>query len=513
MNDNLYGKVFLVGAGPGDPRLITVKGLECIKSADVIIYDYLANEKLLRYAKPDAELILATKEDKCHTDYDKICSLMLSKAKEGKIIVRLKGGDPFVFGRGGEEAEFLAEHNIPFEIVPGVTSAIAVPAYAGIPVTHRKYSSSVTLITGHKCHEKEKPYWTKNLRSETLIFYMALANLAFIQEQLLKEGKSKDTPVAAISWGTKFSQITITGTLENILIKVKEAKLTTPVIIVVGEVVKLREKIRWFDILPLYGKKIVVTRAQEQSPEFTELLEKEGAEVTEFPTIEIVPLKNYNELDDAIGNINKYNWLIFTSVNGVKFFFERIKYLKKDLRILSQLKICAVGQRTAHEIEERGLIVDYLPEEFKAEGIINGFLKMGAIQNLKILLPRAKKAREILPEKLRELGAFIDVIPVYETILPETNTDDILKKIKNNEIDLFTFASASSVTNFVEIFKNKKIDIIELLKSCKIASIGPITTETAHKIGLKVDIEPEKYTIPFLINAIRKFYENKEISA
>ncbi|MBI5418139.1 uroporphyrinogen-III C-methyltransferase [Candidatus Poribacteria bacterium] len=510
MSDKKYGKVYLVGAGPGDIKLITVKGMECIKEADVIIYDYLANSKLLSYAKRDAEKIpVAKRDEKHHLDYDKIYSLLLAKVKEGKIIARLKGGDPFVFGRGGEEAEFLAEHNILFEVIPGVTSAIAVPAYAGIPVTHRKYAASLALITGHRWKKGENINWPQIARGpETLVFYMALSNLAYIKDRLLNEGKDKNTPTAVISFGTRSSQVTIVGTLENILDKVKESNLQPPAITVIGEVVNLRNKLRWFDVKPLFGKKIVITRAQDQAGEFAEELEKEGAEVIEFPTIEIIPAKDYKELDEALENINKYNWIIFTSVNGVKYFFDRLKSKKKDIRILSNVKLCAIGPKTSEELEKKGLNVDYVPSEYKAEGIIAGFEKMESVKNLKILLPRAALAREILPEKMKELGAHIDVITVYETILPSANTEYLKEKLINKEIDLITFTSSSTVNNFVEIFIRENIKIIDLLKTCKIAAIGPITKDTAQKIGLKIDFVPEKYTIKDFIKEIKNFYKD-----
>ncbi|MBI5206748.1 MAG: uroporphyrinogen-III C-methyltransferase [Candidatus Firestonebacteria bacterium] len=504
---NSKGKVYLVGAGPGDPKLITIRGMECIKEADVIIYDYLANKKLIYYSKKEAEIIPVNKRGhKDHLDIEKICSLMKDKVKSGKIVTRLKGGDPFVFGRGGEEAEWLSDNNIPFEVVPGVTSAIAASAYAGIPVTHRKFSSTLTFITGHKSCEGKIDWDKISCGQDTLIFYMSLSNLDFIQKKLISKGKSKNTEVAVISCGTTHGQITVTGTLSTIVNNVNKAKLKAPAIVVMGDVVKLRNKLQWFDIKPLFGKKIIITRAKDQSAEFTELLENEGAEVIEFPTIEIVPVSDYSKLDEAIENISRYNWLIFTSVNGVKYFFDRLKNKEKDIRIISNIKICAIGPKTGEEIEKKGLKIDYLPEEYKAEGIITEFEKLN-IKNLKILIPRAEEAREILPIRLAELGAEVHVIPVYKNILPIIDINDILEELKNKMIDIITFTSSSTINNFIEIFAQKNIKIVELLKNCKVACIGPITKETAFKSGIQVDIVPKKYTISDLVFAIKDYYK------
>ncbi len=495
------GKVYLTGAGPGAKDLISLKAIEKIKIADVIIYDYLANNKFLDFAKKDAEIIYVGKQGGCHTlKQGEINKLIIQKAKEGKNVVRLKGGDPYIFGRGGEEAEELVEENIEFEVIPGITAASAATAYAGIPLTHRDFTASVAFITGHEREDSEysKIHWDKIATGiGTIVFYMGVKNLPYIVEKLIENGRAPETPVALIRWGTMPYQETVTGTLSNIVDIVKEKNLKPPAIIVVGEVVKLRKKLRWFDTKPLFGKKIVVTRAREQASTLVEILEEEGAYVIEFPTIEIVEPEDYSELDKAIKNIKTYDWLIFTSVNGVKFFLNRLKYHKKDVRVLDGINICAIGPKTAETFEKFGIIPDFIPEKYQAEDIIEGLEKIG-INGKKFLLPRAKVAREILPKKIRELGGNIDVVTVYETKMPDTKKDEVIDMLKNNEIDYITFTSSSTVKNFIEMIENK----IELLKNVKLVSIGPITSNTIKSFGLTPSIEAKKYTIEGLKEAI-----------
>ena len=495
------GKVYLTGAGPGAKDLISLKAIEKIKIADVIIYDYLANNKFLDFAKKDAEIIYVGKQGGCHTlKQEEINKLIIQKAKEGKNVVRLKGGDPYIFGRGGEEAEELVEKNIEFEVIPGITAASAATAYAGIPLTHRDFTASVAFITGHEREDSEysKIHWDKIATGiGTIVFYMGVKNLPYIVEKLIENGRAPETPVALIRWGTMPYQETVTGTLSNIVDIVKEKNLKPPAIIVVGEVVKLREKLRWFDTKPLFGKKIIVTRAREQASTLVEILEEEGAYVIEFPTIEIVEPEDYSELDKAIKNIKTYDWLIFTSVNGVKFFLNRLKYHKKDVRVLDGINICAIGPKTAETFEKFGIIPDFIPEKYQAEYIIEGLEKIG-INGKKFLLPRAKVAREILPKKIRELGGNIDVVTVYETKMPDTKKDEVIDMLKNNEIDYITFTSSSTVKNFIEMIENK----IELLKNVKLVSIGPITSDTIKSFELTPSIEAKKYTIEGLKEAI-----------
>jgi len=515
------GKVYLVGAGPGDPKLITVKGLECIKQADVVIYDYLANPRLFACAKPDAELIYVGKSGNKHTMEQKdINHLLVDKAKEGNIVTRLKGGDPLIFGRGGEEALELAKNDIPFEFVPGISSAYAVPAYAGIPVTHRGISSSVAFVTGHE--DPTKPdsdiNWEKLATGTgTLVFLMGVKNLPLIVEKLKECGRSSDTPIALIRWGTTTKQATMIGTLTDIVEKVKAANFKPPAITIVGEVVSLREKLKWFENKPLFGKRIIVTRARNQSSELVEIFENLGAEVIESPTIKIVPPENYDELDNAIKKILNsqlptpclpigmansqlpYDWVIFTSVNGVSYFLDRLRRLGSDVRDLKGIKLAAIGPATAKELKNLGLNVDYTPPDYRAESIIDG-LKDKIDKNTKILIPRAKVAREILPEKLREFGARVDVATAYQTIVDDSCADKIKEMLEKKEVDIVTFTSSSTVKNFVKVLG--EMDVKKALENVTIASIGPITSNTAKELGLKVDISAKEYTIKGLVEAI-----------
>jgi uroporphyrinogen III methyltransferase/synthase len=496
----LKGKVFLVGAGPGAEDLISLKGIECIKKADVIIYDFLANKKFLNYAKDGAEKIYVGKKGSCHTlKQPDINRLIVEKALQGNVVTRLKGGDPYIFGRGGEEAEELVKEGIEFEVVPGITAGVAASAYAGIPLTHRDFTSTVAFVTGHERDDTEysKIHWDKiSTGIGTIVFYMGVKNLPNIVKNLIENGREPDTPIALIRWGTHPVQKTVVGTLENIVQKVEEAKLTAPAIIVVGEVVKLRETLRWFDKKPLFGKNIIITRAREQASELTKILSDYGANVIEFPTIEIVEPDDFTELDKAINNLRDYNWLIFTSVNGVKLFFKRLYFHKKDVRELYGIKVCAIGPKTAKTFNEFGIYPDVIPEKYQAEYVISALEKEG-INGKRFLLPRAKVAREVLPEKIREKGGIIDVVTVYKTVMPDVNKDEVLEMLSNGEVDYITFTSSSTVKNFMEIIKDK-----ELLKGVKLVSIGPITSDTIREFNLEPSVEAKKYTIEGLTEAI-----------
>jgi uroporphyrinogen III methyltransferase/synthase len=506
----LSGKVYLVGAGPGDPGLITLKAIECIKEADVVVYDYLANKKFLEYARERAEIIYVGKVGGAHTlPQEEINKLIIEKAKKGKVIARLKGGDPFIFGRGGEEAEEILQAGIAYEVVPGVTAGVAAAAYAGIPLTHRDFTTTVAFITGHEDPTKDESniYWDKiSTGIGTLVFYMGIGNLEPNMRKLIENGRSPDTPVALIRWGTTSAQETIVGTIADIAEKAKAAKLKAPAITVVGGVVSLRDKLRWFDKRPLFGKKIIVTRSREQASDFSILLEKYGAEPIEFPTIETVPPKDWKDIDRAIKNIPKYDWAVFTSVNGVKYFIERLKKKGKDIREFKGVKICAIGPATAMAIEGLGIRVDLLPKEYRAESIIEGLGK-NKIKGKRFLLPRAMKAREVLPEEIKRLGGKVDIIAAYRTVKPKERTDEIRKMFQEKRIDVVTFTSSSTVENFVNMFK--KGEIPALLSETKVACIGPITKDTATVLGIKTDIMPAKYTIPALTEAIVSYFKRQ----
>lgn len=507
----MKGKVYLIGAGPGDPGLFTLRGVTCLREADVIVYDYLANPRLLSYGKPDAELIYVGKKggDADAASQSEIGRLLIEKARSGKIVARLKGGDPFVFGRGGEEGEELYHAGIAFEVVPGVTSAIAVPAYAGIPLTHRDYASSVAILTGHEDPTKQTSViaWDKIATGiGTLVFLMGAGNLPTIVDQLLNHGRSKDTPAAVMHWGTKPEQETVTGTLENIVALAQTRGLGPPAVLVVGDVVRLRERLNWFERRPLFGKRILVTRTREQAGRFAELLEGQGAEVLEAPLIEIVPPKNWEPLDQAIERLDTYQWVIFTSANGVDAFFRRLRELRQDARRLSAAKICAIGSATADALERYTVIPDVIPTEFRAEGIIDA-LKSYDLQGVRILLPRAEVARDLLPRDLEQRGATVDVVPVYRTVKSDTAGEMLTRLLQDRTIDIVTFTSSSTVTNFVEALAQE--DLKALCDGVRVACIGPITQETAERFGLPIDIVPERYTIPSFVDAIVQYFREK----
>lgn len=504
------GTVYLVGAGPGDPGLITLKGLEFIKKADVLVYDRLSSSRLLSHARPDAELIFAGKSPVRHTlKQEEINEVLVLKAREGKAVVRLKGGDPFVFGRGGEEAEHLLANGIPFEIVPGITSGIAVPAYAGIPVTHRDCTSTVAFITGNEDPTKENTSidWEKISGVGTLVFYMGMSNLAHIAERLTAHGRPADTPAAVIRWGTRPEQQTVTGTLANIADKAKEAKLGHPAIIVVGEVVSLRDRIKWFEDKPLFGKRVLITRARSQASVFAEKVEALGGEPWEFPAIEIVDPEDFSPLDSAIAEIESFDWLVLTSVNGVQSFMKRLKHLRKDIRKLSNIKIVAIGPKTRDEIEKYGIFCEFMPEEFVAEAIIEIF-KTRDVKGKRVLLPRADIARKILPETLKSMGADVCEATAYRTVEGSGNSDELIKMLEDKKIHVLTFTSSSTVKNFVRKLGNRSVT--DLPDNAVVACIGPITSATARDMGFRVDVEASEYTIDGLVEAILKYYEKQK---
>lgn len=504
------GKVYLIGAGPGDPGLMTLKGKDILSRADVIIYDYLANKAFLEYAKPQAELIYVGKKGGDHTmGQQQINRLIVEKSKAGKSVARLKGGDPFIFGRGGEEAQELVADGVPFEVVPGITSAISVPAYAGIPLTHRDYTATVAFVTGHEDPFKEKSniQWDKLATGVgTIVFLMGVGNLKKIAENLVHHGRSPDTPVAVIRRGTVAEQKTVSGTLEDIAKRVETAGLRPPAIIVVGDVVRLRDELNWFETRPLFGKRIVVTRAREQASGFLHELSSLGAQCIQFPTIEIIPPDSWGPMDTAILHLESYQWLLFTSVNGVKYFLKRLHFSGKDVRDLKGIKIGAIGPKTAEQWHRLGIIPDLMPHEYRAEAVVESFKKWET-QGVRILIPRAAKAREILPEQLRKMGARVDVVDAYKTVSPKGNTAEIRDMLEKGTIHMVTFTSSSTVTNFVNMFDSQgQRRVSEWMKGLTVACIGPITADTARANGFSVDLMPSDYTIEALTLAITDFF-------
>jgi len=491
-------KVYLIGAGPGDSGLITIRGLELIKKADVIIYDHLVNKDLLNYAKKDAEIIYAGKQASRHElTQDEINNLIFEKAKKSHVVVRLKGGDPFIFGRGGEEALFLAEKGIDFEICPGVTSAISVPAYAGIPLTHRDYASTVAFITGHEDEKKTSSTidWEKiSTGVDTLVFLMGIKNLSSITHRLMENGRSPQTEACIITQGTTPEQKVITGTLNHIDEIAKKQGVKPPGILVVGRVVGLRQVLNWFEKKPLFGKKIVVTRAKHQSTRFGIALKERGAQVLYIPAIDIEPIEPNDRLLEAIKNIRDYFAVIFTSTNSVGIFFHALLEAKRDVRALSNIKVIAIGDATASDLKTKGVIADYIPEQWTSEGIVE-VLKSIGVKGKMFLLPRAEDARDILVNYIHNNGGTCHVIPIYRTSMPD-KIEDIKEKP-----DLVTFTSSSTVKNFVTLYGK------EMLSTSTVASIGPITTKTLRDYGIDVHIEAKRYDIPGLVEAIEGYYK------
>jgi uroporphyrinogen III methyltransferase/synthase len=504
------GTVYLIGAGPGDPGLLTIRAKECIESADVVVYDYLASPFLLEYARQEAEIIYVGKKGGDHTlTQDKINLLLVDKAKQGLSVARLKGGDPFVFGRGGEEAQLLLAHGVRYEVIPGVTSAISAPAYAGIPVTHRDHTSFVSFITGHENPDKKDSsmQWDIFAKSNaTLVFLMGVKNLANIVKNLVANGKPADTPVALVRWGTTSRQQTVTGTLETIVEVVNKAGLKSPAIIVVGHVVSLRKELAWFDKKPLFGRRIVITRARAQASGLVSQLTKLGAQCLEIPTIKIIPAEDTAPLKKAIDNLNHYDWLVLTSVNGVKFFFDTLFDMGKDVRALGHLKFACIGPVTKERLADYGIISDILPETYRAESVVDAFSHM-EMQGKKVLLPRAKVARTILPEELIKMGASVDEVTAYETILCDDGKETLISLLTDQEIDAVTFTSSSTVSNFMSLLESQ--DAAKLLKGVTIASIGPITSDTARALGIKPNLEANPYTIPGLVDELLGYYSDK----
>ncbi|RED64101.1 uroporphyrinogen-III C-methyltransferase [Cohnella lupini] len=503
------GIVYLVGAGPGDPKLITVRGLEALKRSDVIVFDRLAGPQLLNHARPDAERIYVGKLPDRHTmKQEDINQLLVDLALQGKTVIRLKGGDPTVFGRVGEEADLLQKNGILYEIIPGITSAIAVPAYAGIPVTHRDMASSFSVITGHESPDKldHSIYWDKVTNATgTLVFLMGVAKIGYISEQLIKHGRSVDTPVALVQWGTRAEQRTVVGTLGDIDEKVKAANLKPPAVIVVGDVVRQRETLSWIEKKPLFGQRILVTRARSQASELLAKIDDLGGETYEFPVIETkwpTSSEAVQAIERALGQADDYDWVMLTSVNGVEFFFGWLDRCGIDIRRFHRAKFAAVGPMTAEALASRGIRADLLPESFRAESLLeslDGLIVPGQLA----LLPRGDLARETLPKELKEREVRTVEIDVYETCLAAPRDLWLPEMIAGGEIHVITFTSSSTVINLLEALRQLGLkEPAEALRGVEIACIGPVTAKTAEENGLQVTIIPEKYTIEGLVDAL-----------
>ena len=497
--------VYLIGAGPGDPGLLTVRAKELIETCDVLVYDYLANAEFLDYAKPDAEIVYVGKKGGDHTlPQDKINDLLVEKAKEGKTIARLKGGDPYVFGRGGEEAEELVAAGLTFEVVPGITAGVAAAAYAGIPVTHRDHTTSVCFITGHEDPTKEKTghNWDVYGKStSTLVFYMGVGNLPMIAEKLIAAGRDPETPAALVRWGTRCNQESMVATLATVADEAARRGFKAPSIIIVGGVCGLHDTLGWFEKKPLLGKGVVVTRAREQASGFADILRDMGACVLQFPTIEINDLPEGDaEIREAITAAADYDWLVFTSVNGVKRFWATLDAMGLDTRCLGGRKIAAIGPATADILVAKGVRPDFVPPKYVAESVVEGLKELGVGQGTKVLIPRARVAREVLPEELAKAGADVRVLPVYETGLNESGPEALVEKLKAGEVHYVTFTSSSTVENFFALLAPDEFRTY--VDKVKLACIGPVTAKTLARFGFEPDVQPEDYTVPALAEAL-----------
>ncbi|MCC6362098.1 MAG: uroporphyrinogen-III C-methyltransferase [Bryobacterales bacterium] len=482
---------YLVGAGPGDPDLITLKGQAALAKADCVLYDNLANPELLKLAPSSAERVYVGKKRSDHAlSQEEICALLVSNARQGKCVVRLKGGDPFIFGRGGEEAEALAAAGIPFEVVPGVTTPLGVAAYCGVPLTHREHTSAVTFVTGHNVEAID---WSKIGHSETLVLFMGLTHVRRIAAELIDKGKDPATPALAVRWATRPDQQTVTGALADIANLTEAAGMKPPVTFVIGEVVRLREQLNWFEHLPLFGQRIVVTRAREQASELSARLRALGAEAVEFPVIAMEPPADTGPFDAALDRLDCYDWLIFTSVNGVRFFLERLDRSRYDLRRV-KAQLCAIGPGTRRALEALHLKVDLMPAEYVAESLVEAFAPFD-LTGKRILLPRAAVARDVVPRELTSRGARVDVVEAYRTVVPADGAARAAE-IFAHRVDCVTFTSSSTVKNFLALAGR------EALRGARIASIGPVTSETVRMHGFEVSVEAAEHTMEGLVAAL-----------
>jgi len=498
------GKVYLVGAGPGDLGLVTLCAKECIENADLIVYDHLANPEMLSWAREDAEIVYAGKEGGAsQLSQQEINDLLIEKAREGKQVVRLKGGDPFVFGRGAEEAQAIADAGILFEIVPGITSAIAGPAYAGIPMTHRAHNSHVTFFTGHEDPAKSESaidYAALAKLGGTQVMLMGVERLGAITAQMLKHGVRSDLPVALVRSATTGQQQTLTGTLSDIAQKAVASDFKAPAVAVFGEVVRLRDGLNWYEKRPLLGKRIVVTRTRKQASVLSNKLRALGAHVIELPTIRIEPPSDLREFAELVQDAHMYDWIVFTSANGVEAFFDIFFKLYEDAREIGSVRIAAIGPATAQRVKDFHLHVDLQPDEFVAEAVSREFKKHGSIENLRILLVRAEKARDTLPKELSALGAIVDQAFAYQTVPETRDTSGARRQLAEDGADLITFTSSSTVENFLALG-------LPWPKGMRIATIGPITSKTVRDQGLKVDVEAHRHDIDGLVRVIRELFE------
>jgi len=505
------GKVALVGAGPGDPGLITAHGLELIKKAEVVVYDFLANPALVENAPANAEKIYVGKKGGDHTlEQDGINKLLYEKAAVGNFVVRLKGGDPYIFGRGSEEMSYLVERGIEVEVVPGIPAAIGAAAYAGIPLTDRRYTASLAFITGHEDPTKSEStiHWEHLAKGVgTIVFYMGVKNLPEITKKLMEHGRPAVTPVSVVEWATMPRQRVVSGTLGTIAEVAARENIRPPALTIVGEVNELRGPLGWFEKRPLFGKTVVVTRSRAQASVLVEELRALGAETVEMPTIAIAPPDDYTALDAAVKRVADYDWVVFTSVNGVDAFFARLHAAGRDARALAGVKVASMGPATSQRLLEFGVAADFQPEKFVAEAVFEGLRALEAPAGRKYLLPRADIAREALLDLLRAAGAVVDVVDAYKTVPGDFDADGLRARIAEGAVDAVTFTSSSTARFFVE---RLGAGFVEENKSKFAAiSIGPITSETLRSLGIDPAAESEVHTIPGLVGVLKDFFASK----
>ncbi len=495
------GHVVLIGAGPGDPGLITWRGIQALGSADVVLYDYLSADELLEHASPDAERIYVGKQAGHHSlGQQEINQLLVDLAQQGKRVVRLKGGDPFLFGRGGEECLALDSAGVPFEVIPGISSALAVPAYAGIPVTHRGLSSSLAIITGHEDPSKEESAldWSALARIDTLVVLMGVGNLPVIVERLQEAGRKDDTPVAVIQCGTRGRQRTVVGTLADIDARVQAAGLGPPAIIVLGEVVRLRDALGWFDRLPLQGLRVLVTRTREQTSKLSVALRALGAEPVECPLIQVVPPASWESMDRAVRTLDRYSWVVWTSANGVATFFERLAAAGLDAGALAGCRLAVIGSATAAPLEAHGLCADLVPEGYTGESLAHTMLSALDLRGQAILVARSAIARPVLVDLLKQAGALVDDVPAYDTVMPTGLAENLERAL--SDVDVVTFTSSSAVRHLVDAMRCD--GETGNLQGHVLACIGPVTADALRDYGLEPDIVAETHTISGLAEAL-----------
>jgi uroporphyrinogen III methyltransferase / synthase len=500
------GTVHLVGAGPGDPGLLTFRAAELLRRADAVVYDALANDRFLELVNPAAELLYVGKRGgREHMTQDEINRLLVEVAGRVETVVRLKGGDPFVFGRGGEEALALRAAGIRFEVVPGVTAGVAVPAYAGIPVTHRGYTPALTLVTAHEDPTKagNAVAWEQLARSgATLSIYMGISQLPSVVKQLIEGGRPADTPAAVVEWGTYPRQRTVTGTLGELPALVEREAIGAPAIVVVGAVVELREQLDWFENRPLFGRRIVVTRARAQASEFAAALEGLGAEIVQFPAIRVVPAADPEPLRRAVREVGTYDWIVFTSVNGVERFWEELERAGQDTRALGGVRVACVGPATAALAELHGVRPDVVPSSYVGEAVLGALAQVTPLAGQRVLLPRAAGARPVLPEGLAALGAVVADVEAYRSVPDAAGAAELRQQLDAGRIDAVTFTASSTVRSFVDAVG---ADVGRAI----VAAIGPITAATARDAGLDVRVEAEEHTIPGLLRALSDHFADR----